>query len=74
MRTKLALATLAVLLAPASSDAEDNRACILKATEALPRIRFAEPFEIARHRRPDIGIECGRACAFELAELTADLV
>jgi hypothetical protein len=38
MRTKLALATLAVLLAPASSDAEDNRACILKATEALPRI------------------------------------
>ena len=38
MRTKLALATLAVLLAPANSDAEDNRACILKATEALPRI------------------------------------
>jgi hypothetical protein len=38
MSTKLALATLAVLLAPASSDAEDNRACILKATEALPRI------------------------------------
>ena len=38
MRTKLALATLAVLLATANSRAEDNRACILKATEALPRI------------------------------------
>ena len=38
MRTKPALATLAVLLATASSHAEDNRACILKATEALPRI------------------------------------
>ena len=38
MRTKLVLATLAVLLAPANGHAEDNRACILKATEALPRI------------------------------------
>jgi hypothetical protein len=38
MRTKLALATLAMLLATANGHAEDNRACILKATEALPRI------------------------------------
>ena len=38
MRTKLALATLAVLLATANGRAEDNRACILKVTEALPRI------------------------------------
>lgn len=38
MRTKLAFATLAVLLATANGHAEDNRACILKATEALPRI------------------------------------
>lgn len=37
MRTKVALATLAVLLATASH-AEDNMACIAKATEALPRI------------------------------------
>ena len=38
MRTKIALATLALLLATADGHAEDNRACILKATEALPRI------------------------------------
>jgi hypothetical protein len=38
MRTKLALAILALLLAPANGHAEDNRACIVKATEALPRI------------------------------------
>jgi hypothetical protein len=38
MRTKLALANLALLFAAAESRAEDNRACILKATEALPRI------------------------------------
>jgi hypothetical protein len=38
MRTKIALATLAVLLATANSHAEDYRACISKATEALPRI------------------------------------
>ena len=38
MRTKIALATLAVLLATASSHAQDNRACVSKATEALPRI------------------------------------
>ena len=38
MRITLALATLAVLVATASGRAEDNRACILKATEALPRI------------------------------------
>ena len=38
MRTKIALATLAVLLATADGHAEDNRACILKATEALPHI------------------------------------
>ena len=38
MRTKIALATLALLLATANGHAEDNRACILKATEALPRI------------------------------------
>ncbi len=38
MRSKIALATLALLLATANGHAEDNRACILKATEALPRI------------------------------------
>jgi hypothetical protein len=38
MRTKIALATLALLLATADGHAEDNRACILKATEALPHI------------------------------------
>lgn len=38
MRTKLTLATLAILLASANGHAEDNRACILKATEALPHI------------------------------------
>jgi hypothetical protein len=38
MRVKMALATLTMLVAPANGHAEDNRACILKATEALPRI------------------------------------
>jgi hypothetical protein len=38
MRTKLALAGVALLFAATNGDAEDNRACILKATEALPRI------------------------------------
>jgi len=38
MRITFALATLAVLVATTSSRAEDNRACILKATEALPHI------------------------------------
>lgn len=38
MRIKIAVATLAVLLATANSRAEDNKACILKATEALPHI------------------------------------
>src|SRR5229473_278146 len=38
MRITLALAPLLVLVATASSQAEDNRACILKATEALPHI------------------------------------
>lgn len=38
MRTEIALATLAVLLATTNSQAEDNRACIVKATEALPHI------------------------------------
>ena len=33
-----ALGTLFVLVATASSRADDNRACILKATEALPHI------------------------------------
>jgi len=42
MRITLALATLGVLVATASSPAEDNRACILKATEALPRIAGLE--------------------------------
>jgi hypothetical protein len=37
MRVKTALATLAVLVAGVSH-AQDNRACIAKATEALPRI------------------------------------
>ena len=34
--------TLAVLVATTSSRAEDNRACILKATEALPHIAGLE--------------------------------
>jgi hypothetical protein len=38
MRITIALATFAVLVATASSRADDNRACILKATEALPHI------------------------------------
>lgn len=38
MRIKPVLATLAVLLLTAEGYAEDNRACIAKATEALPRI------------------------------------
>ena len=42
MRITIALATalgiFAVLFATASSRADDNRACILKATEALPHI------------------------------------
>lgn len=38
MRVKMALATLTMLVATAHGHAEDNRACILKATEALPRI------------------------------------
>jgi hypothetical protein len=42
MRITLTLATLAVLVATTSSRAEDNRACILKATEALPHIAGLE--------------------------------
>ena len=42
MRITLALATIAVLVATASGRAEDNRACILKATEALPHIAGLE--------------------------------
>jgi hypothetical protein len=38
MRITLALASLLVLVATTGSRAEDNRACILKATEALPHI------------------------------------
>ena len=38
MRTEIALATVALLLATANSQADDNRACIVKATEALPHI------------------------------------
>lgn len=38
MRTKIAIATLAVLLATAGSRADDNKVCISKATETLPRI------------------------------------
>jgi hypothetical protein len=37
-----ALGTFAVLVATASSRADDNRACILKATEALPHIAGLE--------------------------------
>jgi hypothetical protein len=38
MHLKIAVAALAMLLATASGRAEDNRACISKATETLPRI------------------------------------
>jgi hypothetical protein len=38
MRITITLATFAVLVATTSSRADDNRACILKATEALPHI------------------------------------
>jgi hypothetical protein len=38
MRIKIAVAASVTLLAGASSRAEDNKACILKATETLPRI------------------------------------
>ena len=41
MRITIALATLVVLVATASR-AEDNKACILKATEALPHIAGLE--------------------------------
>jgi hypothetical protein len=38
MHLKIAVAALAMLLATASGRAEDNRACISKATQTLPRI------------------------------------
>jgi hypothetical protein len=38
MRIKIAVVVSVMLLATANSRAEDNRACILKATETLPRI------------------------------------
>ncbi len=38
MRITIALATSILLVATATSRAEDARACILKATEALPHI------------------------------------
>ena len=38
MRVKIAIAVSITLLATASSRAEDNKACISKATEALPHI------------------------------------
>jgi len=38
MRIKIAIAVSAMLLATASGRAEDNRACISKATQTLPRI------------------------------------
>jgi hypothetical protein len=38
MRVKIAIAVSITLLATARSRAEDNRACISKATEALPHI------------------------------------
>jgi hypothetical protein len=38
MRIKIAIAVSALLLAAASGRAEDNRPCISKATETLPRI------------------------------------
>jgi hypothetical protein len=38
MQIRIVIAASALLLATASGWAEDNRACILKATETLPRI------------------------------------
>lgn len=38
MRVKIAIAISVTLLATASSRGEDNKACISKATETLPRI------------------------------------
>jgi hypothetical protein len=38
MRIKIAIAASLTLLATASSRAENNKACILKATETVPRI------------------------------------
>jgi hypothetical protein len=38
MRIKMAIAASIVVLANASARAEDNKACILKATQALPSI------------------------------------
>jgi hypothetical protein len=38
MRVKIAIAISIALLATASSRGEDNKACISKATETLPRI------------------------------------
>ena len=38
MRIMLTIAALVALLTTASSRAEDNKACLLKAAEALPRI------------------------------------
>ena len=38
MRSKIAIAALVMFLATASSRAEDSKACVLKATETLPRI------------------------------------
>ena len=38
MRVKMAIAVSVTLLATASSRADDNKACISKATETLPRI------------------------------------
>ncbi|HWX07494.1 MAG TPA: hypothetical protein VN065_16835 [Bradyrhizobium sp.] len=38
MHIRIAIAASALLLATASGRAEDNRACISKATETLPRI------------------------------------
>jgi hypothetical protein len=38
MHVKIAIAALAMLLATADCRAEDNKSCILKATQTLPRI------------------------------------
>jgi hypothetical protein len=38
MCSKIAIAALVMFLATASSSAEDSKACVLKATETLPRI------------------------------------
>ena len=38
MRVKIAIAASVILLATANSRAEDNKACILKATATVPRI------------------------------------